>query len=130
MNAPTVKSTDTPTLLRDPNPQNMSEFLWRLGLPVSALILAILAIPLSFVNPRAGRSLNLILAILIYMIYNNSLSISQAWVAQGKLAPLLGIPLVHGVALALVVFYFRRRLNVAKPLMARFGDLYYRLRRA
>lgn len=130
MNAPSVKSLDTSALLRTADPQHLSEFLWRLGLPVSALILAILAIPLSFVNPRAGRSLNLILAILIYMVYNNSLSISQAWVAQGKLTPLLGILLVHVVALVVLVYYFRRRLNVAKPLLAHFGDLYYRLRRA
>lgn len=128
MNAPTVKSLDTTALLRDPNPQNMSEFLWRAGLPVSALILAILAIPLSFVNARAGRSLNLILAILIYMIYNNSLSITQAWVAQGKLAPMVGIPLIHGVMLAVLVLYFRRRLGVAKSLAARIGDIYYRVR--
>jgi lipopolysaccharide export system permease protein len=29
--------------------------LWRLGMPLSALILALLAIPLSHVNPRGGR---------------------------------------------------------------------------
>ncbi|MBS4096922.1 MAG: LPS export ABC transporter permease LptF [Sulfuricella sp.] len=130
MNAPTVKSMDTAALLRDPNPQNMSEFLWRIGLPLSALILAILAIPLSFVNPRAGRSLNLILAILIYMIYNNSLSITQAWVAQGRMSAVVGIPLVHGVMLAVLAFYFRRRLSVGKPLAARIGDLYYKVRGA
>ncbi len=127
-NAPTVKSLDTPTLLSDPNPQNMSEFLWRIGLPISALVLSILAIPLSFVNPRAGRSLNLILAILIYMIYNNSLSIAQAWVAQSKMSALVGIPLVHGLMLVVTIWYFRRRLTVGKPLAARFGDIYYRFR--
>lgn len=66
-------------LLRDPQPANLAELLWRLGLPLAALNLAVLAIPLSFVNPRAGRTNNLVFALLIYMIYNNLLSVSQAW---------------------------------------------------
>jgi hypothetical protein len=73
-------------LLRDPQPAHLAELLWRLGLPLAALNLAVLAIPLSFVNPRAGRTNNLIFALLTYMIYSNLLSVSQAWVAQGKLA--------------------------------------------
>ncbi len=48
-------------LLQNPTTWNMSELEWRIGLPLSALILALLAIPLSYVNPRAGRSLNLII---------------------------------------------------------------------
>lgn len=53
--------------------------LWRIGMPVSAVILALMAIPLSYVNPRAGRSANMLIAILVYAIYNNLMSLSQAW---------------------------------------------------
>ena len=56
----------------------MGELLWRIGMPLAALNLALLAIPLSFVNPRAGRTNNLILALLAYMLYSNLLSVSQA----------------------------------------------------
>ena len=42
-------------------------------MPLSALILALLAIPMSFVNPRAGRSVNLLFALLTYMVYSNLL---------------------------------------------------------
>jgi lipopolysaccharide export LptBFGC system permease protein LptF len=41
-------------LLADPTPPNMGEFAFRVGLPIAAINLALLAIPLSFVNPRAG----------------------------------------------------------------------------
>ena len=58
--------------------------MWRIGIPVSALILALLAIPMSFVNPRAGRSVNLLFALLTYMVYYNLLSLSQARIAQGE----------------------------------------------
>jgi lipopolysaccharide export system permease protein len=62
---------------------------------LAALNLAVLAIPLAFVNPRAGRANNLIFALLTYMIYSNLLSVSQAWVAQGKLRFEIGVWAVH-----------------------------------
>jgi lipopolysaccharide export system permease protein len=93
-------------LLRDPQPVHLAELLWRLGLPLAALNLAVLAIPLSFVNPRAGRTNNLIFALLTYMIYSNLLSVSQAWVAQGKLPFEIGVWAVHvGMFVLLIVLF-------------------------
>ena len=69
----------------------------------------LLAIPLSYVNPRAGRSLNLITAVVIYMFYNNMISVTNSWVARGKLSVasgLLGIHLLMFGAM-LVLFYHR-----------------------
>ncbi len=106
---PSAKSLPTLDLLRTVNPIYRGELAWRIGLPLSALVLALLAIPLSFVNPRAGPSLNLILAILVYMIYNNVLSIAQAWIAQERIGLLLGMWGVHAVMLlALLALFFRR----------------------
>lgn len=109
--APTTKTTATPDLLREPTPRNLAELSWRIGLPLSALILSLLAIPLSFVNPRAGRSMNLVLALLIYMSYNNLLSIVQASIAQSRLDFALGMG-VHLVMLGVLVALFYRRLMV------------------
>jgi lipopolysaccharide export system permease protein len=106
------KSLSTLELLRNPTSWNMSELEWRIGLPLSALILAILAIPLSFVNPRAGRSLNLLMAIVIYMAYNNMLSVLTTWVGQGKIGVIMGLWSVHGAMLVLIVLLFYKRLSV------------------
>jgi lipopolysaccharide export system permease protein len=101
-------------LLRDPQPVHLAELLWRLGLPLAALNLAVLAIPLSFVNPRAGRTNNLIFALLTYMIYSNLLSVSQAWVAQGKLPFEIGVWAVHvGMFVLLIVLFYRRQNPLA-----------------
>jgi len=108
----TTKAKSTLQLLLRPTPANHGELLWRLGLPISALILALLAIPLSFVNPRAGRSMNLIFAILIYMIYSNFISISQAWVAQGKLGFPTGLLGVHLMMAGMLLLLFFHRLSV------------------
>ncbi len=98
-------------LMRDRQPTHLAELLWRLGLPLAALNLAVLAIPLSFVNPRAGRTNNLIFALLTYMIYSNLLSVSQAWVAQGKMPFEIGVWAVHVGMFALLIVLFYRRQN-------------------
>jgi lipopolysaccharide export system permease protein len=98
-------------LVRDDNNANRGELLWRIGLPISAVLLAVLAIPLSFVNPRAGRSANMLMAILIYAIYSNLMSVSQAWVAQGKLSFWVGVWAVHLLMAVVVALLFHRRLT-------------------
>ena len=109
---PSTKSLPTRELLHNPNPVYRGELAWRIGLPLSALVLALLAIPLSFVSPRAGRSLNLVLAILVYMIYNNVLSIAQAWIAQQRISLPLGLWGVHAAMLLILAVLFFRRLTL------------------
>jgi|RhiMethySRZTD1v2_1073278.scaffolds.fasta_scaffold45918_4 lipopolysaccharide export system permease protein len=109
--APTTKTSDTVDLLQDPSPRNLAELSWRIGLPVSALMLALLAIPLSFVNPRGGRSMNLVLALLLYMTYSNLLSITQASIAQSRVSFTLGLS-IHLAMLAVLVALFYRRMMV------------------
>jgi len=67
---------------------------------------------LSFVNPRAGRSMNIVLAILVYMIYSNMLSIMQAWIAQSRVDVATGMWGVHSAMLLLLLAMFYRRLSV------------------
>ena len=109
---PSAKSMSTLELIGNPGPVYRGELVWRIGLPLSALLLALLAIPLSFVNPRAGRSLNLVLAILVYMVYNNVLSIAQAWVVQQKIGLAAGLLGVHLIMLAILALLFVRRLTL------------------
>ncbi|HMV52258.1 MAG TPA: LPS export ABC transporter permease LptF [Rhodocyclaceae bacterium] len=99
-------------LFREPTLANLGEIVWRIGLPVSALVLALLAIPLSFVNPRAGRSLNLILALLIYVTYSNLTKMVQALVAQGKVSFIVGLGAVHLVMVVVLLALFWRRIAV------------------
>ncbi len=97
-----AKSRSTAELFASDRPADIAELQWRFHMPIAALLLVLLAVPLGFVNPRAKRSVNLVLAILIYAVYSNALSITNAWVAQGRLAPLPGFILVH-VALGAVI---------------------------
>jgi lipopolysaccharide export system permease protein len=108
--APSNKAMSTLDLLNERKPDQIAEVHWRLALPIAVLVMGLFAIPLAFVNPRSGRSWNLIFAVLIYVLYNNLLSIFQAWTAQQKISPWVGLWPVHAAMLALVVFLFYRQL--------------------
>lgn len=114
-----TKAMSTFALLRDRSSGSLAELLWRIGLPLSAMTLALLAIPLSFVNPRASRSVNLIFALLTYMVYSNLISIAQAWVSQGRLSFTTGWWVVHAAMLLVLVLMFFRRLRVGSLLRRR-----------
>jgi lipopolysaccharide export system permease protein len=106
-------------LLTNPTPVNLGEALFRIGVPVSAAILVLMAIPMSFVNPRAGRSVNLLFALFTYIVYSNLLSVSQARVAQGRMEFGIGLWLVHAAMIALLVFMFARRMQVIRLRLGR-----------
>lgn len=112
--AATPRSTPTLQLLQPQDSRQKEnilkgELLWRIGLPLMALNLVLLAVPLSFVNPRATRSINLLFAVFAYLTYSNLLSVVQAWVAQGKLRFEVGWWLLHAVMLGLIALMFLRR---------------------
>ena len=113
------RSMSTWDLIKNPIPVNLGEVLFRVGVPLSAAVLVLLAIPMSFVNPRAGRSVNLLFALFTYVVYNNLLSVSQARVAQGRLDFGIGLWLVHAAMIALLVFMFARRMQLIRLRLGR-----------
>jgi lipopolysaccharide export system permease protein len=115
----THKNMPTWSLITNPTSQNLGELLWRVGIPVSAAVLVLLAIPMSFVNPRAGRSANLLFALFTYIVYSNLLSVSQARVSQGRLDFGVGVWLVHAAMVALLVFMFARRMQLIRLRLGR-----------
>ncbi|MBU6460897.1 MAG: LPS export ABC transporter permease LptF [Proteobacteria bacterium] len=116
---PTAKATPTLTLMHTDTPDAQAELQWRLSKPISALILALLAIPLAATNPRTGKSWHFLLALLIFMIYANLLSISDTWVEQGRLSAAIGLWWVHLIMLILAGYLFYRRLFLVSWLKRR-----------
>src|SRR5688572_374339 len=114
--APPNKAISTLDLWSERKPDQVAELHWRLSLPLAVIIMAMVAIPLAFVNPRSGRSWNLIFAVLVYAVYNNLLSIFQAWTAQGKVAAWLGLWPVHLTMIVVMAVLFSRQLYGARWL--------------
>ncbi len=101
----------TAELINDPTPNNLAELLFRISAPLTCLIQMLLAIPLGFVNPRRGRTLNLMIALLLAVTYFNATSIMQAMVAQGKTSFGMSWWPLHLVAGTLVILLFFWRNN-------------------
>ena len=106
------KNSSTLELLATDLPRYRAELMWRISIPLSTIVLALLAIPLSFVNPRAGRSANLLLALFSYIVYHNLLVVSQAWIAGGKISFLTGAVSVHLLMICVLPLLFYRRIAV------------------
>jgi lipopolysaccharide export system permease protein len=125
-----ARARPTAQLWRERTPFALAELLWRIGLPMVTLTLALLAIPLGYVNPRIGRSSNLIVALVSFMIYNSSMSVVQAWVQQGRVPFEVGVWLTHAVVLAIALLFFVRRVYWQRWLPRWTTWSYWRLRAA
>lgn len=106
-----VDAMSTRTLLAVRNQYTMAELLYRISAPIMVVVLMLLAIPLGFVNPRAGSSANLILALLIFFTYSNLTKVAEGSVKQGKLAFGVAWWPLHLAALLAVLALFAWRLN-------------------
>ena len=111
-----VEAMPTLLLLLTKGNREIAEFVWRVSLPISGIILIILAIPLSFINPRSGRSVNIIIAIMIFAIYNNLMGVTQSYINLGKLNPYIGGSIVH-LFILLIASYLMLRRNLNLPLL-------------
>jgi lipopolysaccharide export system permease protein len=103
-------------LIQDLNKAHLGEILWRIGLPLMAFVFAIIAIPLSYMDPRRGRYTALIMAVLLYFTYSNLLKLMQAWVSTGKLSFSIGWWLLHVVialiGLTLIIYRQNRSITL------------------
>jgi len=110
------EAKSTLELLASDSSRYKAELYWRISLPISALLLVFLAIPLSVINPRSGRSANIIMALLLFVIYNNLLGVSHSIVSIGNTKIWYGLWPVH-LFFATIAFYllYRRTLNL--PLL-------------
>ena len=109
------EAVPTAKLWRDyQNPLSAAELQWRLSMPLTVLILMVMAIPFSRIRPRQGRYINLLPAMLIYIIYVNLLFVSRNWV-EIKMVPIyVGMWWVHLLAIvtALLLLFLQQRYQL------------------
>ena len=100
-----TRSTASLLLTSRYNPGDMAELQWRFSLPIGALILGLLAIPLGRVNSRQGRYAQFVPAVICCLVYVNMMFVARTWLERGILNPWIGIWSVHVVALLLVLVW-------------------------
>lgn len=95
-----TKATSSRTLVASYQGRDRAELQWRVSTPISALLLALLAIPLSRSRPRQGRFARVIIALGTYAVYFTLLDVSRTWVEQGGSRWIWWVP---GLLLAVLV---------------------------
>jgi lipopolysaccharide export system permease protein len=104
----TVEMRSTAALLRSRDPLEQAELQWRFSSPISLLVLALLAVPLSRSSPREGRFARTGVGLLIYLTYANLISVARIWVERGLTPTWLGLWWVHVAIGMLALFLFAR----------------------
>jgi len=103
----------TATLWGSTQPKHQAELQWRLSIPLLVFVVTLLAVPLSKVNPRQGRFLKLLPAILLYMAYLALLIFMRGALYKGRIPSALGLWWVHGLFFALgFLLLYQERLSL------------------
>jgi lipopolysaccharide export system permease protein len=113
-----ARHASTWLLLKSPTQENLGELSWRLGLGLASCNLLLLALAISTVNPRAGRSYHLALALFVFVAYFNMLNVGQSWISSGRVgfAPFM-LALHGGFFLLAWAWLAVRHFNGAWPVL-------------
>ncbi|MDB5860143.1 MAG: putative permease [Ramlibacter sp.] len=116
-----AKARSTLTLVRERSPVNRGELAWRLGMALAAINFVVLAITVSSVNPRVGRSGNLVFALFAFVIYFNLLNMGQSWISTGRVGFIPFVVLLHGGTFAIAALWLGKQHNnwALAPLLRR-----------
>ena len=85
------ESIPSAALAGSADPKDIAELQWRLAMPVSVIVLLLLAVPLCKSSPRQGRYGRLVVAILLFVIYYNLLATAKYWVGEGAVPAVIGL---------------------------------------
>jgi lipopolysaccharide export system permease protein len=96
-------------LWRSASQADKAQLQWRLSIPVFALVLGALALPLSYTAPRRGRYAKLALALVIYIAYINLVLMAVSLTEIGDLPLWLGAWWIHGLMVILISILLARR---------------------
>ena len=106
-----LSARPTEQLFNSQSLREQAELQWRIAMPLSAVLLAVLSVLLSKADPRQGRFAKLFIAILIYVLYNNLIGIAKNWVEQGQVPVSVGIWWVHLLLVLFILFLWFKQVG-------------------
>jgi lipopolysaccharide export system permease protein len=96
-------------LLQSEKLKHRIELRWRMAVPVVLLVLALLAVPLSYIAPRQGRYGKVGAALLVFIIYLNLMAFTRAQLDEEVIPVAINFWWVHLLFLTLTVALIYRR---------------------
>jgi lipopolysaccharide export system permease protein len=104
------------------DPNKRAELHWRVAMPVSCIVLTLLAVPLSRLRPRQGRYARVWVAVVIYFLYQNLITVGKVWIARGSIPELVGLWWTHA-AVAVLALLVILGPTIATRIRYRFRGL-------
>lgn len=98
-------------LLKNLTLPNLAELSWRFGLILAAVNFVIIGAAVSSVNPRVGRSANLVFSLFAFVLYYNLLNLGQSWIASGNFTFGGFLLALHGSTLVLGALWLAKGHN-------------------
>mgnify|MGYP000572001343 CR=1 FL=1 len=88
-------------LFNEKTPEASAESQWRIAFPLVCIIMTLVAVPLSVVNPRQGKFGKMLPAILLFLSYFLLLTAIRSGIEKGTVPQLIGLWPVHLIVLIL-----------------------------
>jgi lipopolysaccharide export system permease protein len=107
-----VETKKSAQILFSGSMEDLVEIQWRIAPGIAAIVLGLLAIPLSHSAPKEGRGGRALLGMLAYAVYVNTLYMCRNWLLKGDLPMALGMWWVHLLVLLIALIWLRRQGRV------------------
>jgi len=92
-----LEAEPTASLIDSGDPDARAELHSRIAMPLMCAVLALLAVPLSRLRPRQGRYARVWVAVVIFFLYVNLITVGKVWIARGAIPEILGLWWTHAV---------------------------------
>jgi len=116
-----VRASTTARLSLSDSPPDVAEWQWRLASPFSAVLLALVAVPLSRTAPRQGKYAKIVVGVVIYALYYNLSATAKSWVETGITPPVPGIWWVSALLTLVVIGLFWQQIRDVFRYSSRSG---------
>ncbi|WP_111979103.1 LPS export ABC transporter permease LptF [Algibacillus agarilyticus] len=113
-----LAAVSTADLMKSDDLEAIAELQWRIALPLTVLLVALVAVPLARTGPRQSKFAKMAPAFLIYIFYYLLLMAGKSALGDGKIPPTIGLWWIHTVALIYGLYLFAGERTSGRRLKA------------
>ena len=96
-----LSAIPTNELYQEQTPETSAESQWRMAFPLACIIMTLVAVPLSVVNPRQGKFGKMLPALLLFLSYFLLLTAVRSGIEKASVPSYIGLWPVHFIVLIL-----------------------------
>ncbi len=114
-----LEAVSTTELFKENTSEANAVIQWRFAFPIACIILTLIAVPLSVVNPRQGKFAKLLPALLLFLGYFLLLTAMRSGVEKGAIPSSVGLWPIHASALILGIVLIMQERRSGRKMKAK-----------